>query len=134
MILRNAFLLSVSKPWVPRDFRPYKPANRIAVTAAAHGEVAMGGKDMDRRSFMVKTAAGLIGAGLYSPAVPTVRASTVKPSEIVCRTLGRTGLQIPVVSFGVMNSDSPDLIRKALDMGVKHLDTAHAFQRATGFG
>jgi len=29
----------------------------------------------------------------------------------------------------VMNSDSPDLIRKALDTGIKHLDTAHSYLR-----
>jgi aryl-alcohol dehydrogenase-like predicted oxidoreductase len=34
-----------------------------------------------------------------------------------------------LVSFGVMNSDSPDLIRKALDLGMKHLDTAHVYLR-----
>ncbi len=28
-----------------------------------------------------------------------------------------------------MNSDSPDLIRKALDMGIKHLDTAFLYLR-----
>jgi hypothetical protein len=31
--------------------------------------------------------------------------------------------------MGVMNSDNPNLIRAALDSGMKHLDTAHAYMR-----
>jgi len=31
--------------------------------------------------------------------------------------------------MGVMNSDNPNLIRAALDAGMKHLDTAHAYMR-----
>ena len=38
-------------------------------------------------------------------------------------------LRIPVVSFGVMNTNSPDLIRKAIDMGIKHFDTANGYLR-----
>ena len=89
----------------------------------------MEGKGMDRRAFIQKTALGLITAGLGACTVRSVGADTGKPPRIVYRTLGRTKLRIPVVSFGVMNSDSPDLIRKALDMGVRHLDTAHVYLR-----
>ena len=64
--------------------------------------------------------------------MPSVRAAAVEQErspKIVYRTLGRTKLRIPLVSFGVMNSDSPELIKKALDMGIKHLDTAHGYLR-----
>ncbi|MGB4703801.1 MAG: aldo/keto reductase [Candidatus Saccharicenans sp.] len=47
----------------------------------------------------------------------------------IYRTLGRTGVVLPVVSMGVMNSDNPELIRAALDSGLVHLDTAHVYQR-----
>ncbi|MDI6846158.1 MAG: aldo/keto reductase [Candidatus Saccharicenans sp.] len=47
----------------------------------------------------------------------------------IYRTLGRTGVVLPVVSMGVMNSDNPELIRAALDSGLVHLDTAHGYQR-----
>ena len=43
--------------------------------------------------------------------------------------MGRTKLEVPVLSFGVMNTDSPDLIKKALEMGLKHLDTANGYLR-----
>ena len=89
----------------------------------------MGIEGMNRREFILKTALGLATAGLgVSPG--HVWAKGEKASfEILYRTLGRTHLRIPLVSFGVMNSDSPDLIRKALDMGIRHLDTAHAYLR-----
>ena len=86
-------------------------------------------KDIDRREFIQKTAFGLITAGLGTSTLGSASAEIGKSSKIVYRTLGNTKLQIPLVSFGVMNSDSPDLIRKALDMGVKHLDTAHVYLR-----
>lgn len=89
----------------------------------------MGAKDMNRREFIFRTTHGLIAAGI---GVSNVRAASTEPSKsskIIYRTLGKTELRIPLVSFGVMNSDSPDLIRKALDMGIKHLDTAHVYLR-----
>ena len=71
-------------------------------------------KDIDRREFIQKTAFGLITAGLGTSTLGSASAEIGKSSKIVYRTLGNTKLQIPLVSFGVMNSDSPDLIRKAL--------------------
>lgn len=47
----------------------------------------------------------------------------------IYRRLGRTGVVLPVVSMGVMNSDNPELVRAALDSGLVHLDTAHGYQR-----
>ena len=86
-------------------------------------------RGVNRRQFIQRTALGAVTAGL---GVPLLRAQAVTHTtdpKIVTRTLGRTGLSIPLVSFGVMNSDNPDLIRKALDMGVTHLDTAHVYLR-----
>jgi predicted aldo/keto reductase-like oxidoreductase len=89
----------------------------------------MGDKDISRREFMVRTSVGMATLGLG--AVPALAANKELPKtpEIIYRTLGRTGLRIPVVSFGVMNTDSPDLIRKAVDLGIKHMDTAHRYMR-----
>jgi len=84
---------------------------------------------INRRQFIGKTTLGLLSTGL---GLPLLKASPVKYNQsqkILLRTLGRTKLRIPVVSFGVMNSDSPDLIKKALDMGINHLDTAHLYLR-----
>jgi predicted aldo/keto reductase-like oxidoreductase len=89
----------------------------------------MGVEGISRRKFVVRTAFGLITAGLGVSAVRAADTELGKSPKIVYRTLGKTKLRIPLVSFGVMNSDSPDLIRKALDLGIKHLDTAHVYLR-----
>jgi predicted aldo/keto reductase-like oxidoreductase len=46
---------------------------------------------------------------------------------IIYRTLGKTGLKIPVVSFGVMRSDNSALVKAAYDAGVTMFDTAHGY-------
>jgi predicted aldo/keto reductase-like oxidoreductase len=87
------------------------------------------GHKMKRREFIGKAAFGMISAGFSTPFVKKVVAGQEKPPNLIYRTLGRTNLQIPIVSFGVMNSDSPDLIQRALDMGITHLDTANVYLR-----
>jgi predicted aldo/keto reductase-like oxidoreductase len=89
----------------------------------------MGVEGIDRRQFIVRTALGLITVGLGVPPARAASTQLSKSPKIVYRTLGKTELRIPLVSFGVMNSDSPDLIRKAIDVGIKHLDTAHVYLR-----
>jgi len=84
---------------------------------------------INRREFVIKSAVGLVAAGVGLHPARTRGAEEKRPSRIVYRTLGRTNLRIPLVSFGAMNSDSPDLIHRALDLGVNHLDTAHVYLR-----
>ena len=84
---------------------------------------------MKRREFIGKAAFGMVAAGLSTPFAKKVVAGQEQPPKIIYRTLGRTNLRIPIVSFGVMNSDSPDLIQRSLDMGINHLDTAHVYLR-----
>ncbi len=50
-------------------------------------------------------------------------------TKVIIRTLGKTGIRLPVVSMGVMNSDNPNLVKAALDAGIRMLDTAHGYQR-----
>ena len=58
-------------------------------------------------------------------AQPSRAASPAAPAR---RTLGRTGIEVPIVSMGVMNADNPNLVRAALDGGMVLLDTAHGYQ------
>jgi predicted aldo/keto reductase-like oxidoreductase len=71
----------------------------------------------------------MVAAGFSTPYTKKAVAGQEQPPKIIYRTLGRTQLRIPIVSFGVMNSDSPDLIQRSLDMGINHLDTAHVYLR-----
>lgn len=84
----------------------------------------------NRREFIVKpilwagTASVLAKADLLL-ASPTSEASG---SPILHRTLGKTGLSLPVVSMGVMNADVPGLVRRAYELGIRHFDTAAGYQ------
>lgn len=44
------------------------------------------------------------------------------------RTLGKTGLKISALSFGVMRLSEPTVLFQALDMGINYFDTAHRYQ------
>ena len=91
---------------------------------------------LKRRSFLQWGAAGLAGMAV-KPASgagkedPQGGRSHPQNKSVIVRTLGRTGLKLPVVSMGVMNSNNTDLIRAALDGGIVMLDTAHGYQRGT---
>jgi hypothetical protein len=94
---------------------------------------SMSEKGMDRREFLKSSTAGL-GAFLVLPAVGqrserSLVAQQRDPAKLPHRVLGKTGLRLPAITMGVMNSDNPNLIRAALDAGLKHLDTAHAYMR-----
>lgn len=89
----------------------------------------MGNNRIKRREFIGKATLGLFSTGLALPLLKSNAFTSEQPQKVIYRTLGRTKLRIPVVSFGVMNSDSPDLIKRALDMGINHLDTAHVYLR-----
>lgn len=86
---------------------------------------------VDRRSFLSSSLAGIAGLGLSDPRLGTdpKPLAVPKAKQVLRRTLGRTGLSLPVVSMGVMNADNPNLVRAALEGGIVHFDTAHGYQR-----
>ncbi|UCG50595.1 MAG: aldo/keto reductase [Candidatus Latescibacterota bacterium] len=88
-----------------------------------------------RRGFLKKGVTGLAGMAIL-PSVLSGEAraeseekKTKKSDKIIYRKFGKTGLKLPIVSMGVMNADNPELVKAALDAGIVHLDTAHAYQR-----
>jgi uncharacterized protein len=91
----------------------------------------MNSRNLNRRDFLKMGMSGSAGLVL----IDSVRAQQVRKEEIatnqklVYRTLGKTGLRLPVVSMGVMNADNPALVEAALKAGIVHLDTAHGYQR-----
>lgn len=86
---------------------------------------------MGRRDFMRSTLAG-VGGFFFLPTNQSkqdVRVVEAKGKErkFVYRTLGKTGMKLPVINMGVMLTDNPNLIRRALDSGILLLDTAHSY-------
>jgi uncharacterized protein len=92
---------------------------------------------MESRRKFLRNATGLIATGLVANAAivkaqPTgdsgageKRNTDAKP---IFRTLGRTGIKLPIVSMGVMNSSNPNLLKVAWQQGMRHFDTAWIYQ------
>ena len=87
-------------------------------------------KSLNRRNFLKTAAAGLGGYVMLSPdKTPELQSNPDKKHKIIYRTLGKTGIKVPVISMGVMNADNPNLVKAALDAGIVYLDTAWSYQR-----
>ena len=89
----------------------------------------MKNKGVSRRWFIGGAATGVVSAGLELSGYQRAEAAEQTAPAISYRVLGRTGLKIPLISYGVMNSDNPDMLRRAFDLGLNHLDTAHGYLR-----
>lgn len=87
----------------------------------------------DRRHFLKSTLLGTSGALLSLPALINGQAAANEPRRnernFITRKLGKTGIEVPIVSFGVMRADNPALVKAALDAGIVMFDTAHGYQR-----
>jgi len=83
-------------------------------------------KNIDRRGFLKTGVAGAAGIALFPPVVPSVKQTGNE--NIIYRTLGRTGMKVPVISFGVMRSDNAALCKAAHEKGIKLFDTANGYQ------
>ncbi|RLD31531.1 MAG: hypothetical protein DRI73_08575 [Bacteroidetes bacterium] len=83
-----------------------------------------------RRKFLRN---GLLAVTGSSVIVPSIAGSTRNGKEetakqdFVYRTLGKTGIKIPIVSMGTGNTDNPALIRAAIDKGVKLFATSEYY-------
>ena len=88
---------------------------------------------INRREFLKSSGAGLgsfVFLSSHEPKAYVQKEDRTKgPRKFVYRTLGKTGIKLPVITMGVMNSDNPNLIRAALDSGMVHLDTANGYMR-----
>lgn len=81
------------------------------------------------KSSLLGTSGAILTAGSLSQAgCASAQASTTEKKPLT-RKLGKTGIELPIVSFGVMKADNPALVRAAIDGGIVHYDTAHGYQR-----
>ena len=87
---------------------------------------------IDRRQFLKKSAAGVLGAGLIGPVVgPLPRgAAGQAPLKIKeYRVLGRTGFKVSDIGFGGADLAEPDLFQAAVDAGINYIDVAEHYGR-----
>jgi predicted aldo/keto reductase-like oxidoreductase len=84
----------------------------------------------NRRNFLKNGLIAVTGAGLAGKSISEVprQLNTAKNPEFVYRTLGKTGIKIPVVSMGTGNTSNPNLVRAAYDKGVKLFATSEYYQ------
>lgn len=92
-------------------------------------------KDYPRRNFLKTLALGGAALKLGPFAWDAFAAASGLPIEaaasspVLQRTLGKTGLTLPIVSMGVMNADVPGLLRRAYELGIRLYDTAAGYQQ-----
>lgn len=88
--------------------------------------------EFDRRKFLKSSLIGGAGALITTSLSAQEKDTTPKKEKderpIITRKLGSTGIELPIVSFGVMRADSPALIKAAIAEGMVHFDTAHGYQ------
>ena len=96
----------------------------------------MDNKDLTRRQFLKDIGITCVCGDLL---LSTMTARTVLAARgqragnqglpnMTHRVLGRTGLKVSALSFGVMRLTDPTVLLKALDLGVNFFDTAHRYQ------
>jgi aryl-alcohol dehydrogenase-like predicted oxidoreductase len=84
----------------------------------------------DRRSFIKKSAAGLAGV-TFLPSIlkgqkESITDETKKERKIIYRSLGKTGIKLPIISMGAQATEK-NLYSAALDAGIVHFDTANTY-------
>ena len=80
----------------------------------------------NRRDFIVKPLSWFAASRLFGAV--DLFAQPAEP-EIIHRTLGNTGISLPIVSMGVMNASIPGVVRRAYERGMRHFDTAAGYQQ-----
>ncbi len=88
---------------------------------------------MNRRRFLSEGLPGMAGAlaiahsGIMGAACKSAEKENKR--KLVFRTLGKTGIKLPIVSLGSVDATSEGLVRAALDAGISHIATAQYYAR-----
>lgn len=83
----------------------------------------------NRRKFIKNSLLSTAVAGLTGRYYVTGgNADDLSDNKFIYRTLGRTGIKIPVVSMGTGNTSNAALVKSALNKGIKLLGTSEIYQ------
>ncbi len=81
-------------------------------------------KKQSRRDFL-KTGLAVSAAGIASSA--GIKPSFAEEPKVVYRTLGKTGIKVSGVGYGIGFVPIPKVVNRALDMGVNYFDTSRVY-------
>lgn len=82
------------------------------------------GTNKSRRDFL-KTGLAISAAGIATGA--GLKPSFGKEPKVVYRALGNTGLKVTGVGYGIGFVPIPDVVNRALDLGVNYFDTSRVY-------
>jgi len=87
-------------------------------------------KDYNRREFLSRTFSGIASisvlgiSGKTLPSFGQEKITQNSEKKVINRTLGKTGIKVPIVNMGVMNTLDSALVKRSYEIGVRHFDTA----------
>jgi len=88
---------------------------------------------LSRRDFLCTSVAGIAASNIVYASESDSKTDSTDSRGMkgipITRKLGDTGIILPVVNMGVMNSGNPDLVKRSYELGVRHFDTAAYYQR-----
>ena len=90
-------------------------------------------RELSRREFVAASIGGLATAGLAALTPGTARADETKTTAppkkngVIYRKLGRTGLEVPVVSMGAGACNDPALVEACYQAGMRLFDTSATY-------
>ena len=92
----------------------------------------MGMNEFDRRKFLRTSVLGgasaILASASFASSSFAAHRRELEDKPVIKRRLGKTGIELPIVSFGVMRADSPALVHAAIKEGIMLFDTAHGYQ------
>ncbi|GAG65405.1 unnamed protein product [marine sediment metagenome] len=86
-------------------------------------------KKLSRRNFISRTLSGMASLGFSGLVGKAEIVTKLKESKlnskggIIYRTLGKTGIRMPIVNMGVMNTLDSVLMKRSYEIGVSYFDT-----------
>ena len=83
--------------------------------------------DQSRRQFLQAGLALPAAAGITSSSSRGLNAVLQGSPKVEYRTLGKTGLKVSSVGYGIGFNPIPEVLLKAFDLGVNYYDTARAY-------
>src|SRR4030043_1835056 len=83
---------------------------------------------MNKREFLKLSSVAIAGSMIPSLSKAGSKSSGLHSDQPILRTLGKTGLKVPVVSSGGVHVDNPNLVREVFQSGIIHFDSAPGYQ------